>query len=457
MPKITRATQQIFGSSAPSTQITAFGTAMTNDPNYTKDVSQIMNASYKTGWAAAIEADKAPYEEDTNGLFYAITRQLAYLFQSGVAEWDSNTTYFTGDFCKGMSDGKLYVSKTDDNTNNDISNTTYWEEFKSGGSSRQIGEIITSTIPLEDAGLHLLDGSLLVYGIYKDFIDYIASLYTSGNYTNIFATEAQWQAVVSQYGVCGKFVYNSTNNTVRLPKITGFIEGASGVSTLGNLTEAGLPNITGHFISVDDNRTNPEYVTGAFYVDNNRVGSDAGDREDAGIGFDASRSSSIYGNSPTVQPQSIKVLYYIVVATSTKTSIQVDIDEIATDLNGKADVDLSNTNNTAKIMMSRMGMPSDTYVDLTLGASGSTYTAPADGWFYISKQGTAAGQQLVMGVKDTNNSTIYDITCVTVTSANAVSGILPVKKSDRVEITYQTPGQLYGFRFVYAKGSESEA
>ena len=47
-------------------------------------------------------------------------------------------------------------------------------------------------------------------------------------------------------------------------------------------------------------------------------------------------SSSIYGNSSTVQPQSIKVFYYIVIATKTKTDIEVDIDEIATDLNNKA-------------------------------------------------------------------------------------------------------------------------
>ena len=53
--------------------------------------------------------------------------------------------------------------------------------------------------------------------------------------------------------------------------------------------------------------------------------------------FDASSSNSIYGSSNTVQPQSIKVFYYIVVANSTKTNIEVDIDEIVTDLNGKAD------------------------------------------------------------------------------------------------------------------------
>ena len=52
-----------------------------------------------------------------------------------------------------------------------------------------------------------------------------------------------------------------------------------------------------------------------------------------GMRIDASQSNSIYGNSNTVQPQSIKVFYYIVIATTTKTDIEVDIDEIVTDLN----------------------------------------------------------------------------------------------------------------------------
>jgi hypothetical protein len=42
------------------------------------------------------------------------------------------------------------------------------------GESRNIGQIIPSAIPLTDAGLHLLDGSLILgNGIYSDFVDYM--------------------------------------------------------------------------------------------------------------------------------------------------------------------------------------------------------------------------------------------------------------------------------------------
>lgn len=241
-------------------------------------------------------------------------------------------------------------------TTNQSSNSTI---SLADNSSRNIGEIVTSTIPLDDAGLHLLDGSLLQYASYKDFIDYIASIYNANS--NYFCTESQWQSSVTSYGVCGKFVYNSTNNTVRLPKITGFVEGASGIASLGDLTQAGLPNITGITRGMSGG-------SGAF---SSSAGSGTWGGSTTTIydnSFDASRSNSIYGNSNTVQPQSVKVLYYIVIATTTRTDIQVDIDEIATDLNGKADTDLSNVP-TSK------GILETSYVNGT-----SWYRVYSDGW-----------------------------------------------------------------------------
>jgi hypothetical protein len=80
-----------------------------------------------------------------------------------------------------------------------------------------------------------------------------------------------------------------------------------------------------------------------------------------------------------------KVLYYIVVATSTKTDIEVDIDEIATDLNGKADVDLSNVP-TSK------GILTESYVNGT-----SWYRVYSDGW--CEQGGQASATSLITLLK----------------------------------------------------------
>ena len=310
-------------------------------------------------------------------------------------------------------------------------------------SSRNVGEIVVSTIPLVDAGLHLLDGSLINgSGIYSEFVDYIASIYDAS--ANYFCSESEWQDSVETYGVCGKFVYDSTNNTVRLPKITGFVEGASGVTNLGNLTLAGLPDHTHSYTTVN----NGYRATGGDLFYYNATGT-----LQTGA---ASASNSIYGRSTTVQPQSIKVLYYIVIATSTKPNIHVDIDEIATDLNDKLNRDCLNYSDTGYSVMAGASMPSGTFINLTLGASGTTYSAPANGYFYVGFTATAVGGWANLY----NDGTKMDGSNVT-RAANYGSGwwfrvTAFARKGDLVQLTYDS-ATIDIFRFHYAVGSESEA
>jgi len=134
-----------------------------------------------------------------------------------LTQYDASVTYSTGEWVTGVVNSKkgVFASKTDNNTGKALSNTTYWEEVQLGGGARNIGEIVASTIPLTDAGLHLLDGALITdNGAYADFVNYIAGLYDDDPTADYFETEANWQTAVTTYGVCGKFVYDSVNNTV---------------------------------------------------------------------------------------------------------------------------------------------------------------------------------------------------------------------------------------------------
>ena len=332
-------------------------------------------------------------------------------------------------------------------------------------SERNVGEIVMSTIPLTDAGLHLLDGALLNGdGVYGDFVNYMGGLVA--DYPDLFVSEADWQTSVSTYGVCGKFVYDSVNNTVRLPKITGIIEGTTDVTALGGLVEAGLPNITGTFNGAGA----MDASTGAFNVTSvSNVLVPGNGAFISNESFDASRSSSIYGNSTTVQPQTIKCYYYIVIATSTKTDIQIDIDEVVNDisrivsnLDTKLDTDGSNIDsafstslvdslsNNAKSSFSNLAMPSTTYIDLTWSNS-ATYTAPADGWFIVAGSFGEGGWAVY------NTTTMLGNSCFS-NSGNQNYGktATPAAKGQVVQ-TYFRGGTISNFRFVYAKGSESEA
>ena len=101
------------------------------------------------------------------------------------------------------------------------------------------------------------------------------------------------------------------STTFNLPDLRSrFIKGKEDSETLGQLNEAGLPNITGS-ISFD---VWSNASSGCFYDNggNKRSGtSNDGGSKGANKTFDASRSSSVYGKSSTVTPKNISVNWFI--------------------------------------------------------------------------------------------------------------------------------------------------
>lgn len=135
---------------------------------------------------------------------------------------------------------------------------------------------------------------------------------------------------------------------------------------------------------------------------------------------------------------------------------EVDINQIATDLNGKMDRDCLNASDTGNIQMAKASMPSRRYIDLTLGASGSTYTAPADGWVRLATQLPAA--KWINIVNLTDGYALFQPPAST--TQTTVATIVPIRKGNVFRIDYSSVDTSVGwfiFRFVYAIGSESEA
>lgn len=217
----------------------------------------------------------------------------------------------------------------------------------SEGSGLPVGAIFASAIPVTDAGVHLLNGeTIATNGVYADFVAYLKTQIAAGY--NLTCTEEEFNTDVANTGNCGKFVLDETNNTLRLPKITKFIQGLDNIANLGVSLKAGLPNITGSMkLSWGDASGGGIILgqdgAGAFYKSTVGTsfftGAGGTGSQSNTLNMDASKSSSVYGNSTTVQPPATMFPYYIVLATQTKTDIQVDIDNIVTDLNGKASKD----------------------------------------------------------------------------------------------------------------------
>jgi hypothetical protein len=144
MSKLDRKTQKIFADALPADDnIAIFGSLADefaasppegegsgNDVEkemYSKDPDKIQSDAYDKGWADAVVPDDSPALEDMNALFYLVTRQLAYVYQNGVPEWDAGTTYCIGSICSQS--GVLYISLADDNTNNAVSNAAKWKRL----------------------------------------------------------------------------------------------------------------------------------------------------------------------------------------------------------------------------------------------------------------------------------------------------------------------------------------
>lgn len=286
MPKITRATQQIFGSNAPSTQITAFGTAMTANPVYTTNPAELQTNASLQGWDAAIMSDKAPFEEDTNGLFYLVTRQLAYLFQQGIPEWDANTVYYQNSQCSVMQDGILVIKRslTDNNIGNDPStDNVNWVDYFSQRVIHTIGDPIITLNPVLEDNEIWLEGAEV----------------SRTTYSNLF------QVYGTTYGI------GDGSTTFQLPDFRN--RTIWGANSLGYIA-AGLPNITGAFTYKFRENKGLRVVgaEGAFSSYGSGLVENYGSGGTATVNniyasLNASRSSSIYGNSTTVQPPAIKV------------------------------------------------------------------------------------------------------------------------------------------------------
>lgn len=119
---------------------------------------------------------------------------------------------------------------------------------------------------------------------------------------------------------------------------------------------------------------------------------------------------------------------------------------------GGADTNLSNLTNTGKTQAAHLAMPSTVSEDIAVGASGTKYLAPADGYFTFRGLATGSGNYAYIG--DANFKRVG------FQGNNWPGGwiifTVPVLKNDEIVINYIL-GEDVSLSFIYAEGSKSEA
>ncbi len=274
MAKLPRKTQKIFCSNPTSKkQTSVFGTMKTADKQYSTDVGTLQsNAAYEQGWKSATIASYKPFMEDFNTLNYINTSQLAYLFQQGIPEWDSATTYYKNSFCSY--NGDLWKSLIDDNLNNTPLEGEAWTLFTSSsksGGGLELCDIGTALYVDETQGKRrILNGSIVdINANTQAWLNRLLEIYAAA--PDYFTDEATWQseATLNVDGCVYKFVlnYDSTGTnvvSVRLPKYPDYVEIdslSSSNAVVGNGMALGLDNGTnkcGMYIQHD--------YTGGFHI-----------------------------------------------------------------------------------------------------------------------------------------------------------------------------------------------
>lgn len=116
-----------------------------------------------------------------------------------------------------------------------------------------------------------------------------------------------------------------------------------------------------------------------------------------------------------------------------------------------ANADLNNLTSDGKSKVSNLAMPSNSYMNLTLGASGSSYILPADGYVMLQKNSTAANQYVAV-TNITNGMRCGMQNGYSPGVAYCMNALAFGKQGDTICIEYTAVGSTITFEFIYAQG-----
>lgn len=190
MSKIPRVMQKQFGSQGPVGDFGIFGSKANPPQTFSTDPTAIQSLqAFLNGWGSSIIGNYEPPMEDMNSLFLLVFRQLAYVFQEGISEWEVGTTYYIGSIVKV--NGALYNSLVDDNTGNDpsLDSGANWAQGI-GGSNGGVppGSILgwSGDVGAIPSGYLYCNGSAISRVTYSALFAAIGTMYGIGDGTTTF-------------------------------------------------------------------------------------------------------------------------------------------------------------------------------------------------------------------------------------------------------------------------------
>ena len=220
------------------------------------------------------------------------------------------------------------------------------EEQDSDGMGKYLGEIFAYPASNPPEGAYLLNGQTIYEcdKMYPAFWKWLnnASIRVVDIYT--------YDEEIANTGVCGGFVVNSFDGSVRLPKLENGTLWGSDIVSVGQSLAAGLPNIVGEYSTRAADKmgamTDEGVATGAFSIGNKASGNNhpasASGNASYTLKFSAENSNPIYGNSDTVQPPAIRVSWCIQVYNAATALSEQESAQLASQMQARAQTDFGN-------------------------------------------------------------------------------------------------------------------
>ena len=413
-------------------------------------------------------------QEDNNGMYFYLADMLTPIASTPVAGDSSNVLATTEFVKKELNDYAPLNSPTLTGTPTaptplagDNSNKVATTEYVDRIHGHVIGEIVPvigGTPDYVPEGCIPADGTQYSKAQFPNlWADYL----TADTPLLMTCSYADYATAISTYGQCAKWAVDTVNEKFKVPTIKdgAFLQQALSNSELGKAYNAGLPNITGRInyaMPINNSFTSLSLATadGSFYSGQavssrpNLTASGSTDISNAGLEaiFNASRSSSIYGNSSTVQPNAVTVRYFVCVASGSVNQSMMDWSAYMSGLHGKANTDFTNLAASAEKKLFSGAFPSTTKINLMQleGLTEATYTPPANGWLFV--------YSITDGVNNTAsviaNDGIVQVTLpVYATSSATRNGgyVIPVVKNRAVSLRCIN-AKFTSCHFSYAEG-----
>lgn len=297
-------------------------------------------ASWREGFPAITskpfsEGGIAPKRADFNGIFNALSQSVIWLQQGGVYAYDVNTDYEAGNVV--LDAGGLYVANAGNGPSSvvvqpstdatgatwklvrlDLATQTAAGYMSAADKTKLDGLISTDATPTAAGYMSAADKTKLdALIVHNTLLPVGTVMWLSGNTVPDGCLVADGAAVsrttyAELFAVIGTtWGKGDGSTTYNVPDARGRVP--EGAQTAGGYNAPGLPNITGgfHGYSYIDGGGNGAFNSSVKAPNAIKGGTDQNFNW-ISYTFDASRSSSVYGKSSTVQPASVKLLPVIV-------------------------------------------------------------------------------------------------------------------------------------------------